>query len=308
MEVTLEQWKALVSVVDSGGYEKAAEALSKSQSSVTYAVQKLQSQLGVKAFEVKGRKAVLTPTGQFLYRRAQVLLEEAAATERAAKKLSAGWEAEIGIAVDMAFPVWLLLECLRRFGEESPHTRIELVESVLGGSSEALLRGQVQLAITGIMPPGFVGERLVPIPFMPAAHPEHPLHKLGRPLTMQDLRAHRQLVVRESDSRRATRLRLEAAQRWTVTHMTTSIGAASRGFGYGWYPEYRIRDEIAAGILKPLPLRDGGSSMAQLYLIFADRDAAGPGTLRLAALLRELTAEACVKEAPRAAAGRLSLP
>src|SRR5882672_7184909 len=140
MNVTLDQWKALISVVDSGGYEKAAEALKKSQSSVTYAVQKLQSQLGVKAFEVKGRKAVLTPTGEFLYRRAKALTEEAAATERAAKKLSAGWEAEIGIAVETAFPVWLLLQCLDAFGKESPHTRIEVVETVISGTAEALLQ------------------------------------------------------------------------------------------------------------------------------------------------------------------------
>ena len=301
MNVTLDQWRTLISVVDSGGYEKAAEALKKSQSSVTYAVQKLQSQLGVKAFEVKGRKAVLTPTGEFLYRRARALVDEAEATERAAKKLSAGWEAEIGVAVDVAFPVWLMLECLQRFGTESPHTRIELVESVLGGSSEALLKGQVQMAITGIMPPGFMGELLMPVRFIGVAHPEHPLHKLGRPLTMQDLRAHRQLVVRESDTRRATRPRLEAAQRWTVTHMTSSIGAASRGYGYGWYPEYRIRDEIAAGTLKPLPLREGGEAFAQLYLVFADRDAAGPGTLRLAQILREATEAACVAERAREA-------
>ena len=203
MNVTLEQWNALISVVDSGGYEKAAEALHKSQSSVTYAVQKLQSQLGVKAFEVKGRKAVLTPTGEFLYRRAHALVDEAEATERAAKTLSAGWEAEIGLAVDVAFPVWLLLECLQRFGAESPHTRIELVESVLSGSSEALLKGQAQMAVTGILPPGFLGEKLMPIRFVAVAHPEHPLHRLGRPLTVQDLRAHRHLVVRESDTRRA---------------------------------------------------------------------------------------------------------
>jgi DNA-binding transcriptional LysR family regulator len=296
MSVTLDQWKALISVVDSGGYEKAAEVLKKSQSSVTYAVQKLQSQLGVKAFEVKGRKAVLTPTGEFLYRRAHALVDEAEATERAAKKLSAGWEAEIGIAVDVAFPVWLMLECLQRFGAESPHTRIELVESVLGGASEALLKGQVQLAITGIMPPGFSGELLMPVRFVAVAHPDHPLHQLGRPLTMQDLRAHRQLVVRESDARRATRPRLEAAQRWTVTHMATSMGAASRGYGYAWYPEYRIRDDLAAGTLKPLPLLEGGEGFAQLYLVFADRDAAGPGTLRLAALLREMSNATCVEE------------
>ena len=299
MDVTLEQWKALIFVVDSGGYEKAAEALDKSQSSVTYAVQKLQSQLGVKAFEVKGRKAVLTPTGEFLYRRARALVEEADATERAARKLSAGWEAEIGIAADVAFPTWLMLQSLARFGTESPHTRIELIESVLGGTTEALLRGQAQIAITGMLPQGFVGALLMPIRFLPAAHPDHPLHKLGRPVTMQDLRAQRQLVVRESDAKRATKPRLEAAQRWTVSHMTTSIEAAGKGYGYGWYPEYRIQDEIAAGMLKALPLREGGDSFAQLYLVFADRDAAGPGVLRLAAIIREMAEAACVKERGR---------
>ena len=132
--------------------------------------------------------------------------------------------------------------------------------------------------------------------FLLVAHPSHALQRLGRPVTMQDLRAQRQLVVRESGTRRATKPRLEAAQRWTVSHMSTSIQAASRGYGYGWYPEYRIRDEIAAGTLKTLPLREGGESVAQLYLVFADRDAAGPGVQRLAAIIREQVGAACVKE------------
>lgn len=301
MSVTLDQWRALISVVDSGGYEKAAEALNKSQSSVTYAVQKLQSQLGVKAFEVKGRKAVLTPTGEFLYRRARALVDESQATERAAKTLSAGWEAEIGLVVDVAYPIWLTLECLQKFGADSPHTRIELIESVLGGASEAVLKGQAQLAITGIVPPGFLGEKLIQVRFVAAARPDHPLHRLGRQLTMQDLRAHRHLVVRESDTRRATRARLESTQRWTVTHMASSIGAATRGYGYGWYPEYRIRDELNSGALKMLPLRDGGEAVAQMYLVFADRDAAGPGVKRLAEIIREKTAAACVEERSKGA-------
>jgi DNA-binding transcriptional LysR family regulator len=299
MDVTLDQWKALISVVDSGGYEKAAEALGKSQSSVTYAVQKLQSQLGVKVFEVKGRKAALTPTGEFLYRRARALVDEATATERAARKLSAGWEAEIGLAAEVLFPTWLLLQCLERFGTESPQTRIELIESVLSGTTEALLQGRAQIAITGSVPQGFIGEPLMPIRFQLVAHPSHALHQLGRPVTMQDLRAQRQLVVRESGARRTVKPRLEAVQRWTVSHMATSIQAASRGYGYGWYPEYLIRDEIAAGTLKPLALREGGENLAQLYLVFADRDAAGPGTLRLAAIIREMVESACTKERGR---------
>ena len=45
--VTLEQWRTLVAVVDAGGYAQAAEALHKSQSAITYAVQKLETQLAV---------------------------------------------------------------------------------------------------------------------------------------------------------------------------------------------------------------------------------------------------------------------
>ena len=46
--ISLEQWRALQAVVDAGGYAQAAEMLHKSQSAVTYAVQKLESLLDVK--------------------------------------------------------------------------------------------------------------------------------------------------------------------------------------------------------------------------------------------------------------------
>ena len=294
--ISLEQWRALLAVVDSGSYAKAAQALHKSQSSLTYAVQKLESLLGVKAFEIRGRKAVLTATGDLLYRRARTLLDEASSLERAAGKLSAGWEAEIGIAVEIVFPVWLLLECLDRFGAESPNTRIEVIESVLGGTSEALLQGQAALAITGRIPQGFAGDALMRLRFVLAAHPEHALHRLGRPVTQRDLRAHRQLLVRESGTQRATKPSIEAAQRWTFSNMATSIGAACRGYGYAWFAEDKIRPELAAGTLKALRLREGGERFAELYLVFADRDAAGPGALRLAEIIREQVAEACTKQ------------
>ena len=102
--IALDQWRALIAVVDSGGYAQAADALHKSQSSVTYAVQKIESVLGVSAFEIQGRKAVLTSTGHMLYRRALALVGEAGDLELAARKLSAGWEAEIGLAVEVLYP------------------------------------------------------------------------------------------------------------------------------------------------------------------------------------------------------------
>ena len=69
--------------------------------------------------------------------------------------------------------------------------------------------------------------------------------------------------------------------------MSTSIGAVSRGHGFAWLPQDKIRTELEEGSLKILPLRGGRVRTAQLYLIFADRDAAGPGVLRLAEIVRE---------------------
>lgn len=302
--ISLEQWQTLVAVVDSGSHARAADVLHKTQSTVTYAIQKIESLLGVKAFDLQGRKAVLTPTGQLLYRRARVLLEQAAGLESAAARVSAGWEAEIAIAMEHIFPATVMFECLARFGTESPHTRIELVESVLGGTSEMLARAEVDLAITPIVPPGCFGESLLRVRFLPVAHPEHALHKLGRALTPDDLRAHRQLVVRESGSTRATRVSVEAAQRWTVSHMTTCIQAARLGYAYAWLPEDKIAEELTDGTLQPLPLREGRERSAELYLVFANRDAAGPGVLRLGEIIQQTTRQACAAKAAQRVAPR----
>ena len=291
--ISLEQWRALLAVVDEGGYAQAAAALNKSQSAVTYAVQKMQTLLGVKIFEVIGRKARLTPTGEVLYRRAKALLEEAGALETAAGSLAAGWEPELRLAVEIIFPTWLLLGCFARFAAEQPQTRIELYETVLSGTEEALLQRRVDLAIASSIPNGFAGDFLMRLRFIAAAHPDHPLHKLGRELTLQDLRKHRHLVIRDTGSRRRGGTWLGAEQAWTVSAKATSIHAAVMGLGFAWYPEEIIRTELAGGTLKALPLRDGNERSAELYLLFADRDYAGPGARRLAELIRAGVGEQC---------------
>jgi DNA-binding transcriptional LysR family regulator len=292
--ISLEQWRCLAAVVEAGGYAQAAERLHKSQSSVTYAVQKLEALLKVRAFEIQGRKAVLTGVGQMLYRRARVLLDDAGDLERAARKASAGWEAEIGLAVEVLFPTWLMFECLSRFGVESPQTRIEWLETVIGGTAEALRDGVAELGIAARVPTGMSGEPLLTVRFVPVAHPDHPLHKLGREITTRDLRKHRHLVVRDSSAQRDKKSELlEVEQRWTVTNMSTSIGAVSRGHGFAWLPQDKIRSELEQGALQVLPVRGSGERTVQLYMFFADQDAAGPGTLRLAQIVREEVARAC---------------
>jgi DNA-binding transcriptional LysR family regulator len=295
--ISLEHWRSLLAVVDAGGYAQAAEVLHKSQSAVTYAVQKMEALLGVKIFEVVGRKARLTSTGEVLYRRAKALLDEAGALEGAAGTLAAGWEPELRLSVEIIFPTWLLLQCFARFAEERPETRIELYESVLSGTEEALLQRKVDLAIGSQIPPGFIGDQLMRLRFIALAHPDHPLHRLGRELTLQDLRKHRHLIIRDTGSQRRSGSWLGAEQSWTVTQKATSIHAAVMGLGFAWFPEETVRGELERGELKPLPLREGGERWGELYLVFADRDYAGPGARRLAQIIHEHVAGSCRKHA-----------
>jgi DNA-binding transcriptional LysR family regulator len=68
------------------------------------------------------------------------------------------------------------------------------------------------------------------------------------------------------------------------------------GLGFAWYPEDTVRGELERGVLKPLPLREGAERWGDLYLVFADRDYAGPGAQRLAELIRTGVAEQCRKQ------------
>jgi len=292
--ITLEQWRTLTAVVDAGGYAQAAATLHKSQSSITYAVQKIETLLNLKIFEMKGRRAVLTEAGAVLQRRARTLTAEALALERGASAMAADWKPELRIAVETIFPTWLLLECLGEFAQERPDTHIELYETVLGGTDEALEQGRVDLAVTSRAPGNQAAHALIRVRFVPVASPGHALHRLGRPLTMRDLRHHRHLYIRDSGTQRG---KLNAwqgeEQRWTVSHKATSIRAVLMGLGFAWFPEDSIRTELDAGTLKLLPMRDAGELWGQLYIAFADPEYVDRDTDRLAQIIRSRVASEC---------------
>lgn len=290
-KVTLDQWRSLVAVVDQGGYARAAEALGKSQSTVSHSIQRLEQALGTAVLKIKGRKAVLTDIGNAALRRARLLLDEAADIERMAYTLSAGVEAEINLAVDAVFPNQLLLPALAGFANIYPGTRVELFESVISGASDLVRHGRVQMAISPHVPQGWLGDHLVRLEFACVASPDHPLHKLDREITERDLHRHRQLVVRDSGERRDLNVAwLGSGQRFTFSTMGTRIQALCQGLGFSWSPLLKIRNELEQGLLKPLPLEHGSQKYVDVYLIITDAEGAGPATLALAEFIRQQVA------------------
>ncbi|MDR5867449.1 LysR family transcriptional regulator [Halomonas koreensis] len=292
--VTLAQWQMLAAVVDHGGFSRAAEAVHKSPSTLNHAVHKLEEQLGVAVLEPVGRQVRLTEAGEMLLRRARQLLENADSLEDVASRLAEGLEAEIVLAIDQIFPPDALARALEAFSSAYPYVRVQLHETVLNGGVEMLQDGHADLLVTGLGARGYLGEPLVTVRFIAVAHPDHPLHRLDRELDLRDLEQHRQLVVRDSALRQSQDSGwLKAEQRWTVSHLDTSIDMLGRNLGFAWIPETRIRDGLAAGRLKPLPLSAGGVREIPIQLIHRDLDRAGPATRAMAQHLRDSVA-ACM--------------
>lgn len=285
--VTLEQWRVLQAVVDHGGYAQAAAALHRSQSSISYAIARLQSQLGIPLLEVRGRKAELTDAGETLLRRSRQLLQEALALEDIAQQLKQGRESEIRLVVDVAFPSQLLTNALTAFAPQDQGTRVLLEEVVLSGAAEALEEGNADLVIGAELPGGFLSDALMEIEFIAVAHPQHPLHQLGRELTMSDLEKEMQVVVKDSGQRAPRDIGwLGAEHRWTVSSMDTAVTTVSSGLGYGWLPRHQIIEALDKQQLRPLPLKSGSCFSSYLYLTYG-QEHPGPATQLLGELIKQ---------------------
>lgn len=285
-KISLEQWSAFKAVVDEGSFAKAAEAMNKSQSAISYALARLEEQLPTPVLVQQGRRAVLTDAGKQLYRHASDLLAQAATLESTAKYLASGWETEVTLAVDALFNMNQVFCALQHYSLAHPETRLRLLETTLSGTEEALLGRQANIVLTGHIPPGFLGTKLGDITMVPLVSASHPLAKRMQtegPLTEMQLRQYRQIVLRDTGTKREQNVGwLRAEQRWTVTHAASSLEAVKSGLGFAFLPRENAKTELETGELVELKLTEMAERFVTLYLIKTARDSAGPATRAIA--------------------------
>ncbi|XZG69713.1 LysR family transcriptional regulator [Chitinibacteraceae bacterium HSL-7] len=286
LRASLEQWRMFVAVADAGGFNQAAEAVFKSQSSIHHAVHKLEEQLSVSLLVAEGRRVRLTRAGETLLRRARWLLDEAGAVEAVAERLGQGVESRVALAVDQSFPLAALQQAMADVAALHPHVRVDVHETVLSGADVLLEDGVVDLAISpSPANDQRLGEVLGVLEFVAVASPDHPLHGLPAPLGFDDLAHYRQIVVRDSalDVTQEAGW-LGAEQRWTVSHLSTSLQLLMSGAGYAWLPWPHITEAVSADRLRRLP---GLSTRRHaLYLHYRDADLLGPVAQLLVQALR----------------------
>lgn len=257
---TLDQLAVLDAIVRTGTFASAARELHRVPSAVSHAISALEEGLGVALFDRSGHRAVLTPAGQRVLDAARAQLAQADALDALARQLRDGWEPELHVVVDAALPLDPVMHALRAL--HGAPTRVRVDVECQDGVRSRFDDDHADLMMTLELDLGRAGLDLVPMPPLQMLLVCAPAHALRGPCTRGDLRAHTELVVRDTSPRLARSPRAAFLGTPSVIYLSdfhSKRRGLLTGVGFGWMPAHLIADDLAAGALVPVELAEGAT-------------------------------------------------
>lgn len=271
MLTTLDEWEILQAVVQLGGFAPAAKQLNRSQSTISYAIARLQEQLGIKLFEIKGRRAHLTEFGRALLADVEPHLMGFQQIEHRARSLASGGETEVRLSVDSIFPHRRLFAALAEFARLFPYVQPKLRQATFLSADSEFSAHNAHLCITGLISREFFTKPILAIRMIGVARRDHPLHAVKRKLNRSDLMQHSLVIIEGAASGTLKHQPKMPAQRVLhVTSIEAAIDAVRSGLCFGWLPAYRIESDLASSEMLPIRLPAGGSREVRLNLVCKD--------------------------------------
>lgn len=257
LKLTLEAIELVDAIARYGSFAAAASRLNKVPSTISYAVGKLEEQLGMLLFERNGPRVTLTSAGDEMLKEGRWLLTAASDLESRMRQIATGYESELCLVHDSLIPTQALTSDIRAFEDLRCGTRLRIGCEALTGAWEALREGRADIVIAAGEGPAGGGYQSVPVgsvDFAFCVAPTHALTRLGRPLQRGDLLHCNAIVVGDSARTLSDRtVGLLAGQpRITVPSMAAKIACQMEGLGHGYLPRVCIGGELARGTLVEL--------------------------------------------------------
>lgn len=270
--VTIEVLEILDTIDRRGSFAKAAEELNKATSAISYAVQKLEEQLGLAIFQRQGRRSVLTPAGKLLLEEGRKILSSARRLADMTREVATGWESRIRIAVEFVQPYPLFFSVLATFLQEHSSIEVDIIECVLNGGWEALEQDRVDLVVGVPGPvPRQMGYRALSlgqsdlVPVIAGHHPYacHADNTDKLTAVLQDIR---RVVTHDTSITAVARSAglSNFGDKLYVQNIDQKVAAIVAGIGIGHLPRARIQAYLDDGTLRELSL--GYSSAPESFL------------------------------------------
>ena len=286
MNTTLDQWEVLETVVQLGSFAAAAARMNRSQSTISYAISRLQEQFDMPLLELNGRRAQLTEAGKTLLAEVEPLLTRFRAVEERGSSLAASGKTEIRLSVDSLFPDGRLFTALSELSRAFPHVHPQLRQGTFLTSAQEVHAFGADFCLTALPEREDLYHPVVDIRMWAVARADHPLHARSGPLSRADLIQHLSVVIEGAAGTKAKQQPHNPSQRFVaVNAIESAIEAVRSGLCFGWLPAYRIEPLLAEGEFQRLPLLEGAERMVRLFLVCKEMECAARERNHLALLL-----------------------
>jgi DNA-binding transcriptional LysR family regulator len=167
---------AFTTVLETGGFTKAARALNLTQSALSHQIKTLEEQLGVEVFARIGKRTILTQAGEILLKHATVVLRELSVARQALRELRDPEHGRLRISAAGYSCYQLLPRILQEFKAEFPRVELSVSADYTGEAVQHLLEGLLDIAILVAPPPvrGLIIEPLATDELCVIVPPAHP--------------------------------------------------------------------------------------------------------------------------------------
>jgi DNA-binding transcriptional LysR family regulator len=272
MNTTIDQWEVFQTVVQLGSFAAAARKTNRSQSTISYAISRLQEQFQVPLFEMKGRRAQLTEAGKALLADAEPLLNGFRALEAKGASLLADVQQEIRVSVDSIYPDERLFNALAELHRSYPRVQPKIEKKPFLEPDREFESAGADLCITAFPAREHFARPVLDIRMKAVARADHPLHRQGREVTSQELSQHLAVIIEGTDSEAKHQPHGKTQRFLTVHSVESAIEAVRSGMCFGWLPVYRASLYLASGELVGLRLPMNGERLVRIFLVIAETD------------------------------------
>lgn len=257
LPINIELLQAIDAIERRGSFARGAEELGKTNSALSYTIQKFEEQLEIAIYRRQGRRSVLTPAGQLLLDEGREILQNTARLALRAQELATGWERRISVGIESLYSYPLLLEQISVFLRQHPSIEIDIREEVLNGGWEALEQQRIDLLIgvTGPVPQqrGLHSQKLKPVELVAVIAADHPLAYLatrsnGREQIFEQARKVISHDTSINEIARSAGL-AQNGRSFFVQTMEQKQAAICAGIGIGHLPLHRISEQLDDGKL-----------------------------------------------------------
>jgi DNA-binding transcriptional LysR family regulator len=183
--------KAFAAVAKSGSFSAAANELQLTQPAISKRISLLENELGTPLFDRTGRRARLTQAGDRLLLRALSILQQLKLAEQEIRDLSTTVSGSLNLATSHHIGLHRLPPVLRAFSDHYPQVRLNIEFTDSEKAHEAVLRGDIELAVITLAPDesnSIKAHTLWSDPLIFVAGLEHPLRH-RKTLSLADLSA-----------------------------------------------------------------------------------------------------------------------